>query len=75
MNVFVHVKELEEYVWKEYNPSCFSVDVINESTALLYYTSDNGEYIELGVVDNAAELKKYYLETDNESEIRETGWS
>ena len=51
------------------------MDVINESTALLYYTSDNGEYIELGVVDNAAELKKYYLDTVNESEIRETGWS
>ncbi len=69
------VDKMKEKDGKEYNPSCFSVDVINESTALLYYTSDNGEYIELGVVDNAAELKKYYLETANESEIRETGWS
>ena len=69
------VDKMKEKDGEEYTPSCFSVDVVNESTALLYYTSDNGEYIELGVVDNAAELKKYYLETAKESEIRETGWS
>lgn len=68
------VDKMKEKDGKEYSLSCFSVDVINESTALLYYTTYNGDYTELGVVDNAAELKKYYLETANESEIRETGF-
>ena len=60
---------------EEYTPSCFSVDVMNESTALLYYTTYIGDYIELGVVDNANELKKYYLETADTKDIEETGWN
>lgn len=34
-----------------------------------------GDYIELGVVDNANELKKYYLETADTKDIKETGWN
>lgn len=69
------VDKMKKKDGEEYTPSCFSVDVVDESTALLYYTTYIGDYIELGVIDNAAELKKYYLETANKSEIRETGWS
>ena len=65
---------MKEKDGKEYTPSCFSIDVVNESTALLYYTTYNGEYIELGAVDNANELQKYYLETANANDIKETGW-
>ena len=48
---------------------------MDESTALLYYTTYIGDYIELGVVDNANELKKYYLETADTKDIKETGWN
>lgn len=65
---------MKEKDGEEYSPSCFSLDVVDESTALLYYTTYNGEYIELGAVDNVAELKKYYLETANKDEIKSTGW-
>lgn len=68
------VDRMKEKDGKEYTPSCFSIDVVNESTALLYYTTYNGEYIELGAVDNANELQKYYLETANANDIKETGW-
>lgn len=69
------VDRMKEKDGEEYSPLCFSVDVVDKSTALIFYTTYNGEYVELGTVDNAAELKKYYLETANESEARETGWS
>lgn len=69
------IDRMKEKDGKEYTPSCFAVDVMNESTALLYYTTYNGEYIELGVVDNANELKKYYLETADTNDIKETGWN
>ena len=65
---------MKEKDGEEYSPSCFSVDVVDESTALLYYTTYNGECIELGAVDNVAELKKYYLESANEDEVKSTGW-
>lgn len=69
------VDKMKEKDGEEYTPSCFSVDIVDEYTALLYYTTDNGEYIELGAVDNVVELKKYYLETADTSDIKETGWS
>lgn len=69
------VDKMKEKDGEEYTPSCFSVDVVDESTALLYYTTYIGNYIELGVVDNANELKKYYLETADTKDIKETGWN
>lgn len=69
------VDEMEKKDGEYYTPSCFSVDVVNESTALLYYTTYNGDYIELGTVDNANEFKKYYLKTAGKDEIEETGWN
>ena len=45
-----------------------------DTGAVLHYTTNNGDYICLGVVDNSEELKEYYLKTASEEDIKETGW-
>ena len=43
-----------------------------DTGATLHYTTNNGDYICLGVVDNSEELKEYYLKTASEEDIKET---
>ena len=72
------VDEMENKDGEWYTPSCYSVDIMSESGfdtgAALHYTTNNGDYICLGVVDNSEELKEYYLKTASEEDIKETGW-
>ena len=73
------VDEMEKKDGEWYTPSCYSVDIMSESGfdtgAALHYTTNNGDYICLGVVDNSEELKEYYLKTASEEDIKETGWN
>lgn len=68
---FVDEMKEKDGVW--YMPSCYSVDVFDDG-ALLHYTTEDGDFIELGVVDNVVELKKYYLENASERDIKNSGW-
>ena len=69
------VDEMENKDGEWYTPSCYSVDIMSESGfdtgAALHYTTNNGDYICLGVVDNSEELKEYYLKTASEEDIKE----
>lgn len=67
------VDKVKEKDGEEYTPSCFFVEVSKDS-AVLYYTAYDGECIQLGIVDNVNELKKYYLATADQDEIMGTGW-
>ena len=70
------VDEMEKKDGEWYTPSCYSVDIMSESAALLYYTTYIGDYIELiYCLKDANELKKYYLETADTKDIEETGWN
>ena len=72
------VEEMEKKDGEWYTPSCYSVDIMSENGfdtgAALHYTTEIGDYICLGVVDNAEELKEYYLNNASEENIKETGW-